>query len=363
MSDPLGTPLTPAAFAIPGDLTTLTGGYLYERRLLESLRELGREVQYIPLGGSFPDPSPEDIADTVKQLTALGPETPLILDGFLVGAMPTASLALVTAPIVAMVHHPLALESGLDEARRDYLYRTERDNLALAQHVLVPSPHTASILTEQYGVAPERITIARPGTDARPTVGQPTAPPLILSVGIQHPRKGHDILLTALSRLLHLDWTAVIVGSSYDAAHSADLERLHASLGLGDRVRFAGLVEPDDLDRLYRSATLFTLATRYEGYGIVFDEALAYGLPIVSTSVGAVPDTVPSKTGVLVPRDSPEALAAALADVLTDTERRASLARAAALAGAALPRWTDTAALVGTVLDRLAEERGQDARR
>lgn len=363
MSTERGTTRAPAAFAIPGDLRALTGGYVYERRLLESLRELGRNVQHIQLGDSFPDPSPEDVADTVERLSALGPETPLILDGFLVGAMPTASLALVTAPIVAMVHHPLALESGLSEARRDYLYRTERDNLALARHVLVPSPHTASILAQQYGVERERITIARPGTDARPTAGRPTAPPLILSVGIQHPRKGHDVLLAALTRLRDLEWSAVIVGSSYDAVHSADLERLHASLGLGDRVRFAGLVEPDELDRLYRSASLFTLATRYEGYGIVFDEALAYGLPIVSTAVGAVPDTVPGEAGVLVPPDNPEALAAALTDVLTDTKRRAGLARAAAEAGSALPRWTDTAALVGTVLDRLAHEGDQDARR
>lgn len=353
MSDATTAQLSPAAFAIPGDITTLTGGYIYERRLLESLRELGREVQHVRVGASFPDPSSNDVADTVAQLRALGPDRPLILDGFLVGAMPTDALALVTAPMVAMVHHPLALESGLDPARREYLFRTERDNLALTRHVLVPSPHTASILTERYGVAADRITVARPGTDARPTPRQPTTPPLILSVGIQHPRKGHDVLLSALAQLRDLDCTAVIVGSSYDAAHSAELHRQHTRLNLGDRVRFAGLVTAAELDRLYRSATLFSLATRYEGYGIVFDEALAYGLPIVSTAVGAVPDTVPADAGILVPPESPDALAAALADLLTDPARRETLAAAAAQAGAVLPRWTDTAALVGTVLDGL----------
>jgi len=342
-----------AAFAIPGDLTTLTGGYIYERRLLEGLRELGRDVQYVRLGSSYPDPSPADLVDTVAQLTALDADRVLILDGFLVGTLPTESLAHVDNPLVAMVHHPLALEEGLDDERRRYLFHTERANLVLAQHVLVPSPHTAAILAERYDVAADRITIARPGTDAPLGPSAPTQPPLILSVGIQHPRKGHDVLLAALAQLRHLDWRAVIVGSSYDAPHADELARRHAELDLGDRVRFAGRVEPEELSDLYRSATVFALATRYEGYGIVFDEALAHGLPIVSCAVGAVPDTVPADAGLLVAPDDPDALAAALATLLTDPERRTQLTAAAATAGAALPRWSHTATAVGQALDRL----------
>jgi glycosyltransferase involved in cell wall biosynthesis len=175
-----------------------------------------------------------------------------------------------------------------------------------------------------------------------------------VSVGIQHPRKGHDILLAALAKLRHLDWSAVIVGAVYDAAHSAELMSLHASLGLGHRVRFAGEVSASELDRLYRSATLFSLATRYEGYGIVFDEALSYGLPIVSCAVGAVPETVPASAGVLVTPEDPDALAAALTRLLTDARYRGRLAAAATRAGADLPQWPHTAALVGDLLDGLS---------
>ena len=182
----------PAAFAIPGDIETLTGGYIYERRLLEGLRALGRDVHHVVLGDSFPDPTHRDVADTAEALAAIEPGRVLILDGFIVGSLETSGLARVRAPIVAMVHHPLALESGLDEARREHLFRTERDNLALAAHVLVPSPHTAEILATRYGVAAERITIARPGTDLPGGAPAPVDPPLILSVGIQHARKGHD---------------------------------------------------------------------------------------------------------------------------------------------------------------------------
>lgn len=345
--------LRPAAFAIPGDITQPTGGYYYEKRLLEGLRAQGRDVRRLRIGASFPDPTPEDMAGLIAQLNALEPDRPVILDGFLSATIDTEALSRLHVPTVAMVHHPLALESGLDAGRRDLLYRIERNNLALVSHVLVPSPHTLEILRDRYAVAADRITCARPGTD-RPVL-PPAAvdPPLILSVGIQHPRKGHDILLQSLARLRSLNWTAVIVGAPYDHDHAKELKRLREELDIGDRVRFAGRVSDDELALLYSQASVFALATRYEGYGLVFDEALAAGLPIVSCSTGAVPDTVPADASRLVPADDPEAFSAALSDLLTDPACRARLAAAAQVAGRRLPTWSDTAHTAGAVLDSL----------
>jgi hypothetical protein len=113
-----------AAFAIPGDIETLTGGYIYERRLLEGLRAQGRDVDHIPLGSSFPHPSPADMAEATARLRAIAPDRPLILDGLVFGSIDTAVLAALPMPVVAMLHHPLAHESGLDPAARDHLYRT-----------------------------------------------------------------------------------------------------------------------------------------------------------------------------------------------------------------------------------------------
>ena len=342
----------PAAFAVPGDINTLTGGYIYERRLLEGLRAQGRDVAHIQLGASFPDPTQADMDDAAMRLAAVDPDRPVILDGLVFGSIDTAVLGRMTAPIVAMIHHPLAHESGLDAAQRHHFYRTERDNLGLAAHILVPSPHTAALLTSDYGVSPDRITIARPGTVQPIVQTAPAGPPLILSVGIQHPRKGHDILLRALALLEGQEWQAVIVGARYDAAHAAELEQLHAQLGLAGRVRFAGRVDEDALARLYGQAAIFALATRYEGYGIVFDEAMAHGLPIVSCQTGAVPDTVAKAAGMLVEPENPEAFAKALDQLLADRGLRAQMAAAAGRAGAALPGWEQTAQVAGVVLDQ-----------
>ncbi|WP_424929369.1 glycosyltransferase family 4 protein [Amaricoccus tamworthensis] len=342
-----------AAFAIPGDINTVTGGYIYERLLLENLRRLGHDVQHLQLGDTFPNPSAAHTSQAIEQLAAINPKRPLILDGLVYGSIATDGLAKTKAPIVAMIHHPLALETGLDADQREHLFRTERDNLALATHVLVPSPHTARILESDYSVQAERITIAPPGTEKLTRRRDPVSPHLILSVGILHPRKGHDTFLRVLSRIKQLNWSAVIAGGAHHPGYEDELRQLIRDLGIGDRVRLAGKVSGEDLQTLYRQASVFALATRYEGYGMVFDEALSWGLPIVSCSTGAVPDTVPKDAGLLVPIDDSERFALALEQLLTDTDLNTRMADAAATRGASLPTWSDTARIAGQVLDRL----------
>lgn len=340
-----------AAFAIPGDIETKTGGYIYERMLLLALRDQGRAVDHLILPATFPDPSPDEMAQAVDLMAAVPSERSLIIDGLVFGAVETAGLATVRAPIVAMIHHPLALETGLAPDRAALLRRREADNLALAAQVVVPSPHTAAILRAEYGVPEGKLHIALPGFAAPDPVRSPADPPLILSVGILAPRKGHDILLQALARITDLDWQAAIVGAPHFPETAAELRALCTDLGLDARVRLTGLVSEDVLRDHYRRATVFALATRYEGYGIVLGEALLHGLPVVSCRVGAVPQTLPEGAGLLVPPEDPAAFAWALRRLLTDPADRSRMASASDRAGRALPSWADTARVMARALD------------
>ena len=110
-------------FAIPGDLSTPTGGYRYDRRVMEELRSLGWQVKHLELAGDFPSPSDESLADTAQKLAALGKNTLVVVDGLALGAMPRETLEALQAPLVALVHHPLAFETGLSTDRIDYLHR------------------------------------------------------------------------------------------------------------------------------------------------------------------------------------------------------------------------------------------------
>lgn len=352
-----------AALALPGAIETLTGGSFYDRRLVEAMRALGHRVEVVTLPGGFPAPGAAAMAEAVARLVALPGDRPVIVDGLAFGALPTEAVARIRAPIVALVHHPLALEPGLEAGAAARLHATERANLAHARAVLVPSPHVGGLLLRDYGVEPGRLHVLRPGIDRRPPgaavegvpQGAEEGVPLILSVGILHPRKGHDVLIEALGRIADLDWRAVIIGNPWDAAHAADLEARIAALPCGGRVRLAGRVADAERDALYAGAAVFALATRYEGYGIVFNEAMVQGLPIVSCLTGAVPDTVPEGAGLLVPPDDARAFAGALRRLLEDEGLRGRMAAEAARAGAALPGWEVPAARAAAILTGIME--------
>ncbi|OOY06639.1 glycosyltransferase family 4 protein [Thioclava sp. F28-4] len=346
--------MTPAVFAIPGDITQLTGGFIYERKLLEALRAEGRRVEHLELPPGFPDATPEETKTARRQLTAIPADVPVILDGSVFGSIDPEVLDAMSAPVVAMLHHPLGLETGLTEDRAQHLLTREAENLRRAAHVVVPSPHTSAILQKEFGVAPERISIALPGFDRPPVVeGAKPTPPLILAVGLLTPRKGHDVLIDALAEIADLDWRAQIVGSAHDPEVADALAARIARLGLSERVQLAGRMERDALNAAYSEASIFALATRYEGYGIVFGEAMLHGLPIVTCRTGAVPDTVPPDAGILVPVDAHLDFAEALRQLLQDADLRERMGAASAVAGTALPDWRDTAAIMGSVLDSL----------
>ncbi|MEM8662873.1 MAG: glycosyltransferase family 4 protein, partial [Pseudomonadota bacterium] len=325
-------------FAVPGDIDTPTGGYRYDRAVLGGLRAAGHDVTHLRLGVGFPFPSPAELDDAAAQLAAVPASQVLIVDGLAFGAMPAAQLAAVKAKMVALVHHPLALETGLAPAQAATLEASERAALPFAQHVVVTSPHTADTLVAQFGVERTGVTVALPGLSRRwgETVRAPVSPPLVVSVGSVSPRKGFDVLIDALAGLREMAWRCEIVGSLAREGETAQaLFAQVARLGLSERIAFRGALEEAQIGALYGAASVFALATRYEGFGMVFAEAMAAGLPIVGTTGGAVPGVVPPQAGRLVPPDDAPAFAAALGEVLSDADLRAQLGEGARAAGAA----------------------------
>jgi glycosyltransferase involved in cell wall biosynthesis len=334
------------AFAVPGSLDQPTGGYAYDRRVIAGLRQRGCEVEVIDLGDGFPRPTEELCRAAAMQLKSVPQGRPIVIDGLALGVLPQAAQALSASnSVVALVHHPLALEAGLSKDTAAALRASERTALAAARHVITTSKATARLLVVDYAVAASAITVAVPGTEMVALSGprQAKGPLNLLAVGAVVQRKGYDVLIEALARLTDLDWQLEIVG---DCTRDRDVAGALATrlvvLRLTPRVRLAGAVAADELDRRYRAADLFVLASRYEGYGMAFADAISHGLPVVGTKAGAIPETVPEGAGVLVPPDDVVALAAALRSMISDRERRSVCAAAARRAAAQLPRWDAT---------------------
>ena len=349
------------AFAVPGDLATPTGGYAYDRRMIAELGDLGWQIDLLDLGEGFPWPSESTRTTARTRLLAVPAGRSIVVDGLALGVLPeTASQLAGRNSLLALVHHPLALEWGLSLAQTEALRGSERAALATAQGVVVTSAATARLVASDYGVPAERITIARPGSDRVPLAqdsrsGSEEAIVQLLSVGAVVPRKGFDLLIAALATLTDLSWQLTIAGDrTRDRNAAAQLDADIARHALGNRIASPGAVSPQRLAALYGEADVFVLASRFEGYGMAYAEAVAHGLPVIGTNAGAIPDTVPPEAGLLVaPGDIP-ALAQALRRVIGDAGLRRRLANAARAAAPQLPTWRQSAAIFARALETLA---------
>ncbi len=339
---------------VPGSLQTRTGGYGYDRRIVAGLRERGWSVDVRELDASYPYPTPRAHAGAAAALASLPDGALVLADGLAYGAMPDAARANAERlRIVALVHHPLAEESGLDAPTASALAASEREALRSARHVVVTSRQTAALLPA-YGVAPERITVVEPGTDPAPLArGSQSDVVHLLCVATLTPRKGHAVLLRALDQIAHLPWRLTCVGGAMHTETGQQIEAQIASLGFRDRVTLAGEGDDQVLAEAYDAADVFVLPTLYEGYGMVVAEALARGLPVIGTSTGAIADLVGHDAGIVVPPGNDGALAGALELVLQDGPVRARLAAGAQRARRGLPTWADAAARMADVLTKV----------
>ncbi|GAA6160032.1 glycosyltransferase family 4 protein [Ruegeria sp. HU-ET01832] len=343
-----------AVFAIPGDKDQRTGGYIYDATVLDLLNQIGCPTAHLELPSSFPNAPAHDMETALNALRAVPASTPVIVDGLALGAMPPEGVASIAAPVIALVHHPLGLETGTDPARAQDLIRNEAAVLEHVAHVIVTSTHIGETLWADFGVSPDRITVASPGF-LRPMTGSaPVSPPLILSVGLLSSRKGHDVLISALAQIADLSWQAEIIGRPQHPDYTAELQTQVSNAGLANRIQLRGEVDGAAIEDAYRRASMFALATRYEGYGMVLSEAMLHGLPVVSCAVGAVPETV-GYAGRLVPADQPDAFAAELRTLLEDPDQLAKAAHASLEQSAGLPSWHDTTRHFADVIKRVAE--------
>lgn len=282
--------MTELVFVVPGRLDQLTGGYLYDRHVIDGLRARGHEVKVIELAAS----------DRQTALAELAAGATTVIDGL---ALPDLEQAVLAhwgrLRLVALVHHPLAAETGLSQAAAARLVRLEAAALQRFRGVVCPSPRTAAGVAA-HGVPPDRIFVIPPGTAKpdRPLRSRRGPVRSLLCVASVIPRKGHRELVSALARMRDFDWQMLCIGSlDRDSRTVRLIRKMVSAARLGRRITLAGEQPPQMVMRAYRAADLFVLPSLHEGYGMAFAEAMAHGLPIIATAAGAIPETVPRGPG------------------------------------------------------------------
>lgn len=287
----------PWTFIVPGSPAQRTGGYTYVRRIVSALRDMGQSVNLVGLEGRFPEADVVATQAMGNTLQGLPENSIVILDGLAMGGLPD-TLAKHAGRLhpVALVHHPLADETGLEEVTRERLFASEKAALRHVAGVITTSRFTVRALA-RYDVAASRTQAVEPGVDRFPEAPVLAAtelhrPVQLLSVGTLSPRKAQDQLVSALAALRELPWQCTLVGSPDRAPdYVRDLQSQIEQLNLEERIVLAGEMDDEEVARVFDSADIFILPSLYEGYGMVIDEALARGLPVICSDGGALAQT------------------------------------------------------------------------
>jgi glycosyltransferase involved in cell wall biosynthesis len=355
----IGSSDQPVLFLVPGDPDQRTGGYRYVSHLVSALNQRGIRASVEGLGGRFPIPDAAAESAMDGALSACADGARVVLDGLAMGGMPQVlERHAGRLELVALVHHPLADETGLGDDDRTFLFAAEKGALAAVSGVITTSQHTAERLRD-FQVARERIQVIEPGADTVSS-GSPADDPTpdrmpdrmpdrvelrFLCVASLSPRKAQHQLVEALIELQHLPWHCVLAGSTErDPAYSQQMVEQISNAGLGERITLTGELDDAALADHYRNADLFVLPSLYEGYGMVIDEALAAGLPVITSDGGALANTG-NRPGVhQYSAGSVMALGNGLELCLTDRKVLMEMADAVKQNAGSIRRWSDAAA-------------------
>ncbi len=330
---------------VPGALDQPTGGYRYDARMIAGLREQGWRVELRELEGQFPGPDARAEQALEEALAGFPDGMRVLLDGLAAGASPAVLRRhAARLQLVYLMHHPLGLEAGLAPARSQALLEAERAAVALASRVVVTSDYTRAQAAD-WGVPSERLCSILPGVESAPLArGPEDGVPVLLCVAAWVPRKGQLELVRALSGLRERSWRAELAGAmDRDPDYTASVRDAIAEGGLEARISAPGVLTHEGLGKLYDQASIFVLPSVYEGFGMAFAEAMMRGLPVIGTTGGAIPHTVPEAAGLLVPPDDVEALRQALESLLCDPEQCRRMGRAGRAHAESLPDWTEGA--------------------
>lgn len=332
-----------------------SGGNVYDRRVSRELAAVGWSVHEHAVPGSWPTPAAADLAGLDGVLTSIPGGVVVLIDGLI--ASPAQSVLLRSARrlrLVILVHMPLVGGPSEDAVAG------EGAVLSAAAAVVTSSEWTRRRLLDRHSLPPDRVFVAEPGVDAADLAPGTATGGELLCVAAVTPLKGHDVLLAALAMIRDRPWRCTCVGSlSRDPGF---VDRLHEQAredGVSDRVRFVGPLTGGALDAAYTAADVLVLASRAEAYGMVVNEALARGLPVVASAVGGLPEALGHSPeggtpGLLVAPDDPAALAEAVRSWLSDADLRQRLRHTAERRRAELCGWSSTAERISRAIAEAA---------
>ena len=347
---------------IYGPLSTMSGGFLYDRKIVEHLRESGDEVEVISLPwDSYPRLLTHNFSKQLQRKIR-GLELDVLLqDELNHPSLFRLNRSLWGIPKVSIVHHLRSKESHPGWAMPFYRW-VETRYLETVNAFIFNSRTTRRDVADTLGDMKGHV-IAYPGGDRlKPDItaqrvmerGLDPRPLRLLFIGNLIPRKGLHTLVDALA-ISGPGWRLDVVGPDADPGYASRIRTAVSQKGLAERVTFRGALDDADLASLLNESHVLAVPSSYEGFGIVYMEGMGFGLPALGTTAGAASETIRhGLNGFLVPPDDVSGLAQHVMSLIQDRKLLAEMGQAALTTYRDHPTWEQSAETVRQFLLEMA---------
>jgi glycosyltransferase involved in cell wall biosynthesis len=350
---------------IYGSLEIITGGFLYDKLVVEYLRRQGDEVEIISLPWqSYALSLGHNFLPHLRRRLSQGNFDAVIQDELVHPSLVWLNRRLkpqIQYPIISLVHLLRSTEERPAWQNRFYRW-VEQRYLQSVDGCIFISRHTREVVQALTG-AGKPFAIAYPAGDrlggltpAEITArAEASGPRRILFLGAVIPRKGLDILLQALAPLKSEAWQLTVAGSlTSDPAYARRIFALISRLGLSHKVRLPGVLLGPDLITCLRQSHIMAVPSYVEGLALVYLEGMSYGLVPLASSGGAAGEVITTgQDGFLIPPKNVQALTDSLAELLGDNQKLPAMSLAAKARIARHPTWEQTGAAIREFLTSL----------
>lgn len=344
-------------FVIYGSLDTISGGYLYDRKLVEYLRSKGDQVDIISIPWrnylfhlsdnlSFRLPGGYDI---------------LIEDELNHPSLLAANAGKRTFPVISLVHH-LRSSEQYPRLEREFYRAIETNYLHSVDGFIFNSDTTRKVVTTIVGPGTQSV-LAYPPTDRFGTAISSEFVQArsfsnnglrIVFLGNVIPRKGLSTIIEAMHKLKEKITLNVIGSMSVDPAYAEKMRQMTIDYGLGEKITFHGALDQTGIEPVLRHSNLMVVPSSYEGFGMVYLEGMCFGLPAVGSTLGAAGEIIETgKTGYLITPGDSEGLSEILNKMVEDRLLLNELSQNSLLRYAMQPTWQHTAGEIHQFLFRM----------
>ena len=284
------------SFFYPGNINQKTGGYIYEKNILQYSRKNNIPIKFIELSKNYPNPKKNDLINLSKIINKKKLSNILIFDGLVLEGLHNSIEIFKKFKTIALIHHPLYLEFKgkkssifFDRAKRIYKH---------INYFIVTSKQTKKLLVEKFKIKTSNIMVVEPGIEKLKKYKKIKSNKIkLLTCGSIIERKNYAYLIKEIQNIDQIE-LHIIGDTSRETSYSKKIMKMLEVNNLTKKIILHGKVSQSKLEKLYSNADFYISTSKYEGFGMSLANAFVSSLPIISFKTPTIQNTI-GKSGVL----------------------------------------------------------------